>query len=130
MVYLPGISRYVKRLSIAVNAIWHGADGRNGLRYVCEHSVARCCVIGSLYGSNNRMYRSRGMARSRDIYLQVSKRFDLTRSQLVTLMTVNDLIPWTPVRRVALILIIVGMSCMTMNMETMTTGSRSTTDKS
>ena len=130
MVYLPGISRYVKRLSIAVNAIWHGADGRNGLRYVCEHSVARCCVIGSLYGSNNRMYCSRGMARSRDIYLQVSKRFDLTRSQLVTLMTVNDLIPWTPVRRVALILIIVGMSCMTMNMETMTTGSRSTMDKS
>ena len=128
MVYLPGISRYVKRLSIAVNAIWHGADGRNGLRYVCEHSVARCCVIGSLYGSNNRMYCSRGMARSRDIYLQVSKRFDLTRSQLVTLMTVNDLIPWTPVRRVALILTVVVIAWM--NTETMTTGSRSTMDKS
>ena len=128
--YLPGISRYVKRLSIAVNAVLHGADGRNGLRYVCEHNVARCCVIGSLYDSNNRRYRSRGITRSRDIYLQVSKRFDLTRSQLMTLMTVNDLIPWTPVRRMALILIMVGMSCMTMNMETMTTGSRSTTDKS
>ena len=118
----------MKRLSIAVNAIWHGADGRNGLRYVCEHSVARCCVIGSLYGSNNRMYCSRGMARSRDIYLQVSKRFDLTRSQLVTLMTVNDLIPWTPVRRVALILTVVVIAWM--NTETMTTGSRSTMDKS
>ena len=117
-------------LSIAVNAVLHGADGRNGLRYVCEHNVARCCVLGTLYGTNNRRYRSKGISRSRDIYLQVSKRFDLTRSQLVTLMTVTDLIPWTPVRRVALILILVGMSCMTMNMETMTTGSRSTTDKS
>jgi len=103
----------VKRLTIAVNAVLHGADGRNGLRYVCEHNVARCCVIGSLYGANNRRYKPRGTARSRDIYLQVSKRFDLTRSQLVALMTVNDLISWTPVRRVALILMLVGISCMT-----------------
>ena len=123
----------MNRLSIAVNAVWHGADGRNGLRYVCEHNVARCCVIGSLYGANNRRYRSRGITRSRDIYLQVSKRFDLTRSQLVALMTVNDLIPWTPVRRVALILIMVGMSCMTMKITTNTKGNEkpgtTTTDK-
>jgi hypothetical protein len=108
----------VRRLSIAVNAVLHGADGRNGLRYVSEHSVARCCVIGTLYGTNNRRYRSRGTTRSRDIYLQVSKRFDLTRSQLVALMAVNDLIPWTPVRRVALILMLVGISCMTMKTTT------------
>ena len=108
----------MRRLSIAVNAVLHGADGRNGLRYVSEHSVARCCVIGTLYGTNNRRYRSRGTTRSRDIYLQVSKRFDLTRSQLVALMAVNDLIPWTPVRRVALILMLVGISCMTMKTTT------------
>ena len=112
---LSGISGQVKRLPIAVNAVLHGADGRNGLRYVCEHNVARCCVIGSLYGSNNRRYRSKGISRSRDIYLQVSRRFDLTRSQLVALMAVNDSIPWTPVRRVALILMLAGMSCMTMS---------------
>ena len=118
----------MKRLSIAGNAVLHGADGRNGLRYVCEHNVARCCVIGSLYDSNNRRYRSRGITRSRDIYLQVSKRFDLTRSQLMTLMTVNDLIPWTPVRRVALILMLVGISCMTKTTEII--GKTTTTGKS
>ena len=118
----------MKRLSIAVNAIWHGADGRNVLRYVSEHSVARCCVIGTLYGTNNRRYRSRGISRSRDIYLQVSRRFGLTRSQLVALMTAKDLIPWTPVRRVALILIVVVIAWM--NTETTTTGNRSTMDKS
>ena len=118
----------MKRLAIAVNAVLHGADGRNGLRYVCEHNVARCCVIGSLYGSNNRRYCSRGISRSRDIYLQVSLRFDLTRSQLVALMTVNDLISWTPVRRVALILMLVVMSCMTRTTETMKT--TTTMDKS
>ena len=117
----------MRRLSIAVNAVLHGADGRNGLRYVCEHNVARCCVIGSLYGTNNRRYRSKGISRSRDIYLQVSKRFDLTRSQLVALMALNDLIPWTPVRRVALILMLVGISCMTRITETMKT--TTTTDK-
>ena len=117
----------MKRLSIAVRAIWHGADGRYGLRHVSEHGVARCCVIGTLYGTNNRRYRSRGTARSRDIYLQVSKRFDLTRSQLVALMALNDLIPWTPVRRVALILMLVGISCMTRITETMKT--TTTTDK-
>ena len=105
----------MRRLSIAVNAVLHGADGRNGLRYVCEHGVARSCVIGTLYGTNIRRYRSRGTTRSRDIYLQVSRRFDLTRSQLVALMALNDLIPWTPVRRVALILMLVGISCMMMN---------------
>ena len=117
----------MKRLPIAVRAIWRGADGRYGLRHVCEHGVARCCVIGTLYGSNNRRYRSRGISRSRDIYLQVSRRFGLTRQQLVVLMAVNDLIPWTPVRRVALILIMVEISCMTKITETikMTT----TTDK-
>ena len=118
----------MKRLPTAVRAIWHGADGRYGLRHVSEHGVARCCVIGSLYGSNNRRYRSRGTARSRDIYLQVSKRFDLTRSQLVMLMAVNDLIPWTPVRRAALILMMVGMSCMTRT--TGRTGTITTMDKS
>ena len=117
----------MRRLSIAVNAVLHGADGRNGLRYVCEHNVARCCVIGSLYGTNNRRYRSKGISRSRDIYLQVSKRFDLTRSQLVALMALNDEIPWTPVRRVALILMLVVMSCMTKITETMKT--TTTTDK-
>ena len=117
----------MKRLTIAVNAVLHGADGRNGLRYVCEHNVARCCVIGSLYGSNNRRYRPRGTARSRDIYLQVSRRFDLTRSQLVALMTVNDLTSWTPARRAALILMLVVMSCMTKITETMKT--TTTTDK-
>ena len=117
----------MKRLPIAVRTVWHGADGRYGLRHVSEHGVARCCVIGSLYGSNNRRYRPRGTARSRDIYLQVSRRFDLTRSQLVALMTVNDLISWTPVRRVALILMLVVMSCTTKITETM--GTTTTTDK-
>ena len=118
----------MRRLPIAVNAVLHGADGRYGLRHVSEHGVARCCVIGTLYGSNNRRYRSRGISRSRDIYLQVSKRFDLTRSQLVALMALNDLIPWTPVRRVALILMLVGISCMTRTTEIM--GTTTTTDKS
>ena len=117
----------MKRLPIAVRTVWHGADGRYGLRHVSEHGVARCCVIGSLYGSNNRRYRSRGISRSRDIYLQVSRRFGLTRSQLVTLMAVNDLIPWTPVRRVALILMLVGISCMTKT--TGKTGKTTTMDK-
>ena len=108
----------MKRLPIAVRTVWHGADGRYGLRHVSEHGVARCCVVGTLYGSNNRRYRSRGISRSRDIYLQVSKRFGLTRSQLVALMALNDLIPWTPVRRVALILMLAGISCMTKITET------------
>ena len=97
----------MKRFTIAVHAVWRGADGRNGLRYVDSHGVTHCCVIGSLYGTFNQGYRTKGKARSRDIYQQVALRFDLDRGHIERLLDINDLISNTLIRRVALTLYLV-----------------------
>ena len=67
-----------------------------------SHGVAHTCIIGTLYGTNNRRYKMKGIKRSRDIYQQVAQRFGLSRENLETLMVINDWWPWTLPRRVTL----------------------------
>ena len=86
----------------AIEAIKAGADGRGGLRYIDEDGVARFCVIGSLYGRGNRAFLNRGEAHSRDIYHQVAIKYGMDRNAIETLITINDRIPWTWLRRRAL----------------------------
>jgi len=87
----------------AVVAIKTGADGRGGLRYIGNDGVARFCVIGSLYGRGNKAFLKRGEAHSRDIYHQVAIKYGIDRDTINTLITINDRIPWTWLRRLALL---------------------------
>ena len=90
----------------AVKAIKAGADGRGGLRYIDEDGVARFCVIGSMYGRVNKAFLKRGEAHSRDIYHQVAIKYGMNRNGIEALITINDRIPWTWLRRLVLILYI------------------------
>ena len=99
----------MKRLAIAVHAVWRGADGRYGLRCVDSHGVAHTCVIGTLYGTFNRRYRTKGRTRSRDIYQQVALRFDLDRGNIERLMAINDRISTKLLRRAALTLYLLAV---------------------
>ena len=87
----------------AVVAIKAGADGRGGLRFIDEDGVAHFCVIGSLYSRVNKAFLKRGEAHSRDIYRQVAIKYGLDRYTINTLITINDRIPWTWLRRLALL---------------------------
>ena len=87
----------------AVVAIKAGADGRGGLRYISNDGVARFCVIGSMYGRTNKAFLKRGEAHSRDIYRQVAIKYGLDRDTINTLININDRIPWTWLRRLALL---------------------------
>jgi hypothetical protein len=87
----------------AVVAIKTGADGRSGLRYIDEDGVAHFCVIGSMYGRTNKAFLKRGEAHSRDIYRQVAIKYGLDRNAIYDLLAINDRIPWTWLRRLALL---------------------------
>ena len=87
----------------AVAAIKAGADGRGGLRYISDDGVARFCVIGSMYSRVNKAFLKRGEAHSRDIYRQVAIKYGMDRDTINTLITINDRIPWTWLRRLALL---------------------------
>jgi hypothetical protein len=87
----------------AIKAIKAGADGRGGLRFIDEDGVARFCVIGSLYSRVNKAFLNRGEAHSRDIYHQVAIKYGVNRQDIFTLLAINDRIPWTWLRRLALL---------------------------
>jgi hypothetical protein len=87
----------------AVVVIKAGADGRGGLRYISDDGVARFCVIGSLYSRVNKAFLKRGEAHSRDIYRQVAIKYGMDRNTIYDLLAINDRIPWTWLRRLALL---------------------------
>jgi len=74
-----------------------------GWNITYEDGVARFCVIGSMYGRTNKAFLKHGEAHSRDIYRQVAIKYGLDRDSINTLININDRIPWTWLRRLALL---------------------------